>query len=109
MKAGDGARERRGLAASKQAVEVFFFLDLDHRTDGLAQQVGVGLHPAAIGRFLIESLASLNHGLVAPFAAGARQIEQALDLGVIVDDFALAVDVDEVVGVQAIVLVEVDA
>lgn len=43
-----------------------------------------------------------------PLTAAAHEVQQALHFGVIVDDLAVAPDVDEVVRVQPVVLVDVD-
>src|SRR6218665_2249927 len=98
------ANQRRGFTAAKQAVHIFFLLYFDHRADGLAEQIGIGLHLAPVCCFLVETLAYVQHGLGLSFAAVADQVEQALDFGVVVDDLPGAVDVDEVVGVQPVVL-----
>jgi len=47
--------------------------------------------------------------LALAFTGTAHQIEQAFDFGVVGDDFAVLPDVDQVIGVQAVVLVDVDA
>ena len=54
---------------------------------------------------MIERPVRLRDRLDASFAGGAHQIEQALDFGVIDDDSAIAVDVDQVVGMKAVLLV----
>jgi hypothetical protein len=67
------------------------------------------LHLAAIGRFLIEQETGICNRLGLSLTAGANQIQQTFDFGVIVNDFPLAINVDEVIRVQAVVLTDVDA
>lgn len=50
----------------------------------------------------------MGDGVSMPLTAAAHEVQQALHFGVIVDDLAIAPDVDEVVRVQPVVLVDVD-
>ena len=93
-------------AVAEQAVDVALVGDVDHRVDSGGEQLGVGGHVGAVPGGLVEDPGHLGDGFVVGPAAGADQVEQVLDLGVVGDDVALVVEVDQVVGVQPVAAVD---
>ena len=93
----------------KEAVDVFVFLGVHHGANCLAEQAGIHLHLAPVVGGLTEQAANIGHRQALAFAGAAHQIEQAFDFGVIGNDLAVLADVDKVIGMEAIVLIDVDA
>ena len=71
--------------------------------------LGIHLHLPPVSSFLVKQTASLRNGLRLALAATAHQIEQAFDLGVIMNDLTLTTDVDEVIRVQSVMMANADA
>ncbi len=92
--------------AGEEAVDVALFGDLDHRADRRGEQLGVVAHLGAFAGRRVEDAVDAADRLVVGLAAGADQVEQMLDLGVVGDDVAVVVEVDEVVRVEAVVPVD---
>ena len=104
-----GIRQGCGFAAREQAVEVFFFLHVNHRAYGFAQQFRMGTHIAPVICCVIKQAAYCLQRLVMSFTACSHKIEQFLGFCVVGNDFAVFGDINQIVGVQSVLLIDVNA
>ena len=102
--------ERGGFAAGEEAVEVLLLLHVDHGADRLCKQVGVGApcrRPSFVAR--LNGRYTSGSGSLRSLQAARARSSKLLHLGVVGDDVPVVREVDEVVRVQAVLLVDVHA
>ena len=102
VEAGDVLGEGGGAAASEEAVDVAFLGDIDHRVDRIGEQRRVLAHLRTLAGRGIEHADDFGDRLFVGSAADAQQVEEVLGFGVVRDDLALVVEVDEVVRVEPV-------
>src|SRR3989339_981243 len=75
--------------------------------NGLAKKIGIKFHIPSISGFCVELPAHVMNRSTLPFAVGSHKVQQGFDLGVVRNHLSMTVDIDQVIGVKAVVLEDV--